>query len=451
MALATDSDQQGLKVLVDAPRLARVAVWPSSWTPGMSVSQISAALSPRKPALTLTGHRLQLTVDNRVRADSSAELLTVGVLTPSGLPASVLIGPFPQGRSTRTASMPCDGGCQVVGLSIGGPGPFVQRMRGTLTVSDVRADGAAVPYFVRVGWRNGNTDPHVYGPRAVAATHGSATAITAELDSHGQAALAQLVPDDLPKALPVLMGRTAAPQVVSSSGSEVKIATSDLADVTIRPVATTESTPHFGPSAMVVDATLYTRAASLNSSAATVYVLARADTPASVKNALGAHGISSPLLLTDVRHALDQDAYALALNLYAVVTVLVVLLALAGLAVNMAVQVPARRRDAASLRVVGVRRRSIVTSVAAELAAVLGTAAVAGILAGALSQYVVVRTLKLGYADDLFTPRVLPSLDLPTLAALVALTVAALLVVAVALGNLTIRGARTATLRETAS
>jgi putative ABC transport system permease protein len=347
--------------------------------------------------------------------------------------------------------MPCPGGCHVVGLSLGGPGPFAEQMHGAVTISDPRVDGAAVPYFAGVGWRNGNTDPGVYGPQAVTGTRVSGSELTVDLETHRQQAVAQLVPADAPRALPVLLGRTATPQVVARLGGDLKISTSDQLDVTVHPVATTESTPYFGPSALLIDATSYIRAVALTNAATTVYILARGDTPPRITNALAAHGISSPLRLADVRRALDQDAYALALNLYAVVTVLVILLALAGLAVNMAVQIPARRRDAASLRVVGLRRRSIVTAVAAELAAVLGTAAVAGILAGALSQYVVVRTLTLGYADATFTPRVLPSLDVPTVAVLLAVTFAVLLVVAVLLGNLTIHGARTATLRETAA
>jgi predicted lysophospholipase L1 biosynthesis ABC-type transport system permease subunit len=165
---------------------------------------------------------------------------------------------------------------------------------------------------------------------------------------------------------------------------------------------------------------------------------------------LAAHGITQRTTLQQVRHGLDQDAYALAIKLYLVVTVIVMLLAFAGLAVNMAIQIPARRRDAASLRVVGLSRRSIVAAVASEFTVVLGTAAIAGILAGALSQYVVVRTVTLGYADSLLTPRVLPSLDLAAVGALVALTIAALLCVSILLGGITIRGARTETLRETA-
>jgi hypothetical protein len=323
-------------------------------------------------------------------------------------------------------------------------------MNGTVSIDEARADGVAVPYFAGVGWRNGNTDPSIYGPQAVTGARVSGSVLTVNLETHGRQALARLVPADIPPALPVLLGRTASPRVVSRSGPELTIATSGQVDATIRPVAVTESTPYFGPSALLVDATMYTRIVRLNNDETTVYILARGDTPQGVIDALGAHGISSPSRLADVRHTLDQDAYALALNLYAVVTVLVILLAVAGVAVNMAVQSPARRRDAASLRVVGLRRRSIVAAIGVELAAVMGTAAVAGILAGALAQYVVVRTITLGYADDPFTPRVVASLDVPTVVALLAVTLAVLFVGSVALGNMTIRGARTATLRETA-
>ena len=86
------------------------------------------------------------------------------------------------------------------------------------------------------------------------------------------------------------------------------------------------------------------------------------------------------------RALLDQDAFALALRLYVVVTVLVILLALAGLAANLAVQLPSRRRDAASLRVVGVKRRSVMVGVVAEFVLVLGAAALAGIAAGGVAQ-----------------------------------------------------------------
>ena len=82
--------------------------------------------------------------------------------------------------------------------------------------------------------------------------------------------------------------------------------------------------------------------------------------------------MSNPTTEAQTKRVLDQDAFALALRLYIVVTVLVILLALAGLAANLAVQLPARRRDAASLRVVGVKRRAVMVGVVAEFVVVLG-------------------------------------------------------------------------------
>jgi predicted lysophospholipase L1 biosynthesis ABC-type transport system permease subunit len=150
------------------------------------------------------------------------------------------------------------------------------------------------------------------------------------------------------------------------------------------------------------------------------------------------------------RKILDQSAYALALRLYAVVAALVLLMALAGLFVSAAVQLPARRRDAAALRVVGVPRRSVMVAVVRELAVVLGSAAVAGILAGSLAQYVVLRSITLGYAEGLATPALVATISPVRLGVLTVLAAAALGTVALVSASMTVRGARGATLRESA-
>ncbi len=151
-----------------------------------------------------------------------------------------------------------------------------------------------------------------------------------------------------------------------------------------------------------------------------------------------------------MRAGLDGEAYALALRLYAVVAALVLVMAVAALAVSTAVQLPSRRRDAASLRVVGVSRREVMSAVVRELAVVLGSTAVAGLAAGALAQYVVLRTVTLGYAETLSTPALVAAVD-PLRLALLALVTAVLFgAVALASAVLTVRGARGATLRENA-
>jgi hypothetical protein len=391
---------------------------------------------------------VQLTVDNDVDGHDGRLLLSIDVVTPAGRMTHVYLGPFPPGLSTQSAAMAfCDAGCQVSSLTISGPGTLPKPMRGSLSFRDVTVDGAPQPYFSGIGWRAETDARFVYGDPVVTATQVVGSTLTVDLDSEGQQVVAMLAPQDVPDVVPVLLGRTASPNVVSETGQDLTVATYAGTSIKIRPVATTESTPFLGPPAMLVDHTMYSRTSQVDEDT-TVYILARSDTPDDLLDQLAAAGVTQPISLTQVRHTLDQDAYALALNLYRVVTVIVILLALAGLAVNMGVQLPGRRRDAASLRVVGLRRRSIVLAVAWEFATVLGAAAVAGILAGALSQYVVVRTITLGYSDSLLTPRVLPSLDLTAVAALVAATLAVMWGVALLLGSLTIRGARTATLRD---
>jgi predicted lysophospholipase L1 biosynthesis ABC-type transport system permease subunit len=199
-----------------------------------------------------------------------------------------------------------------------------------------------------------------------------------------------------------------------------------------------------------MDFTMFARNTTQDNSTNQVYVWARADTPRAVLDQLAARGLARPQTEAAAQALLDQDAFALALRLYVVVTVLVILLAFAGLAANLAVQLPARRRDAASLRVVGVRRRSIMVGVVAEFLLVLGAAALAGIAAGAIAQYVVVRTVTLGFADTAFTPRVLPTFHVATGVRLGVVVMLVLLVVASAFAALTVRGARTSSLRENA-
>jgi putative ABC transport system permease protein len=258
-------------------------------------------------------------------------------------------------------------------------------------------------------------------------------------------AIVELTAGDLPPALPVVRGVDARTTVDPGS-----FADSSVVDFPIEPVLTSASTPLLGPVGLMVDAQMLTTDRNLYDQGTQVFVLARDDAPAAVVTALQDRGLTVDTTYDEVRRGLDQSAYALALRLYAVVGLLVLVMALAGLVVSTAVQLPARRRDAASLRVVGVPRRAVVSAVLRELAVVLGGTAVAGLAAGTLAQYVVLRTVTLGYVEALDTPALTATVGWTRLAVLAAL--AALLLGAVALTSaaLTVRGARGATLRESA-
>ncbi len=448
MAVGADNDAtNGEKLVVDAPRLARVADWQSNWTPGMSPSEISRLLSPSTPPIVFTGHRLQLTVDNRVQSAHQL-LLSFTVAKANGLPGTVLVGPFGPGTSTRSAVLPaCTQGCPVSQLIVSGAATAPAVLRGHLAITGVTVDGKGVPSFLTTGWRA--ADPSTYGvSKSVTSTAVVGQSLAVGLDSRGQETVAMLTPADVPNVLPVLMGRSTHQTLTGRQGDVLFARTFLSTSVPVRSVGTTESMPIYGPAGMLVDYTMFTRLGTVDDGDTNVFILARSDTPSAVLARLADHGITQHQTLGAVRHVLDQDAYALALNLYVVVTVLVILLALAGLAANLAVQLPDRRRDAASLRVVGIRRLAIVRAAMLEFVVVLGAAAVAGIAAGAVSQLVVVRTVTLGYADSATVPRVLPTLGLSRLVVLLAVVAAVLLVFAVVVGAMTVRGARTATLRE---
>lgn len=449
MAIASEFDGSNQLLVMDTPRLPRVGLWPAGWTPGMNAGDIARALAPSRPSVVVTGSRVSMTVDNGVTGDFSTLSAELSMTGSGGEPTSVILGPMPPGVSTVSARLSrCDSGCVVDQMSFGGPAALSQAMHGTVAILSVRADGLPVPGFVDQPWRGAqpflNTPGGVSGQPSV-----GAGGLRITLDAKSSASLAAVTPTDVPPVRPIVMGRTA-PFADASPGTTVHLHASAYRDLEVRPVTRAESIPVLGPVGMLIDYTMLTRDVVVNDATSVVTILARSDTPSSVVAALADHGISTPATLSTTRAVLDSDAFALALNLYLVVTVIVVLLALTGLGANLAVQMSSRRRDAASLRVVGLRRRSIVAAVIAEFVVALGAAALAGVGAGSLAQYVVVRTVTLGYADTQHTPRLLASLDAATMLELLLVVTVGLLVVAAAVAGFTVRGARTASLRENA-
>ena len=430
------------RVVVDATRLARVASWPSQWTPGRSAADIAREIGPQRPPVILRGSELTMTVDDRVDGDYPLLGLSVTVLDDDGDLRDIDVGPFHKGRSTESAALHnCRTGCQVEKISFGGPSALVEAMHGTATIESFTVDGKDVPGTLDTPWRvQASLINTVTAVRKVELHQG---ALTMTFRSGGPQSYAGITPTDVPAAAPVLFGRLAT--------EESRLPTGASGLFRVRPAGSpAESVPFRGPSGVLIDFTAFVRNASLSNSDALVYIWARADTPQRILDALSDHGLSNPTREVEAKHVLDQDAFALALRLYVVVTALVILLAVAGLAANLAVQLPSRRRDAASLRVVGVKRRSVMVAVVFEFVVVLGAAALAGIAAGGVAQYVVVRTVTLGFADSTLVPRPVPSFDLGSAATLSAIVLVLLVVGASAFAFLTVRGARTSSLRENA-
>ena len=430
--------------VVDTPRLARVGSWQDQWTPGVSTEddrRRAHARGPPCPRSPAAGSGSPSTTRWSRAPTCSCGCVSTYPATGRTSPTSGRSGPAR--AATPSSAAYCRDGCKLEALTLGGPAGLPTTMQGTLRVTSLEVDGAPIEGGIEgAGW-NRVADSSSAG--AVTGVAAAGDELDIDLDSQGQQAIAQLGSGDIPEALPVVRGVDASMQVESGSFAE----TSEN-EFAVDPVITSESVPFLGPSGLMIDYTMLTTDRTVYEQKATVYVLARSDTPASVTQGLQDRGASVTTTLAAVQKTLDQGAYALTLRLYAVVAMLVLLMALAGLFVSTAVQLPARRRDAASLRVVGVPRRAVMSAVVREFAVVLGGTALAGLAAGTLAQYVVLRTVTLGYVEDLSTPALIAAVDWQRLVVLAVLTALIFGTVALASAGLTVRGARGSTLRENA-
>lgn len=436
---STDADY----VVVDSPRLARVGIWPDTWTPGLDAADIAALIGPG-PMPEVTGRRLgiQVTVPRGV----DPVHLAVPYQPRDGAARTAYLGPYGPGTSTRSTHVDCVDGCAVQGLTLGGPAGLGRRLSGRYVVGPVTVDGEPAPGFIGDGgWVRGT---ETSANQAVAAFEVEDDRLVLSLDSGTETALAQLSTGRIPALRPAVVGR----RVTDFGQDPTNHAATSSAGIhpPVTPVARSESTPFSGPLGVLVDATMMTSGRSGYDRSYTTYVLANDDTPGSVARELAARGLHVATTNQAVTERLAVAPYSLALRLYAITALLVALMALAGLVVSTAVQLPDRRRDAASLRVVGVPVRSVMAAAAKELFAVLGAAAVAGLLAGWGAQLLVLRTVTLDAGSGAGSPRLSASIDLVSAGVIAVVLGALMLVIALGTAVLVTRRARAATLREAA-
>lgn len=444
MAAASVLNPGASFAVVDAERLATVATWPQTWSPGRTVEQVAADIALPGAIPDIVGRRLSITVDNQAQTSGplsiEARFGSVG-----GVPERAYLGPFSAGESTQSVSLPttCRVGCPLEGLTLGGGAGTTMEMAGSARVLSIAVDGVVVDAIAGAAWA---PSPGSKAPSSIADIDSSGDTIDLTFDSGGGSAMARLTAGGIPVERPALRG------VDVLDRAFVDLATREPAGmIQVEPVGEDLlGMPFVGPAGLLVDDSSFIADRSVYDNLFTTRVLMRSGAPSAMSGELAEAGLTVETTLAAQTRVLDQSAYALALRLYAVVAALVLLMALAGLFVSTAVQLPARRRDAAALRVVGVRRSSVMSAVAREFLVVLGGAAVAGILAGSLAQYVVLRTITLGVVDAISTPHLVAAVSQLRLAALAATAILVLGVAAFLSASLTVRGARGSTLRESA-
>jgi len=426
-------------VVVDGPRLPAVASWPALWTPGTTTDDIASRFTPTGIVPSFEGTRLALTASQDTGTDLT---VAVRLLTDQGELHSVFLDPFRQRPRTVIEDTPyCRTGCRIEGLTIGGTSAQPTEMQGTVRILRIAANGQEIDgALTDADWVIAPTSS---GASALGSVQVDGPELVLAVDSGTGTGIARLSAGGIPRRLPVVKGWEATTETD-------KGAFSGAVRLDVDPVVTSESVPLLGPVGLMIDYTMLNTDRYVPDQDKATYVFADADTPESVRSALVERGMAPSLSLAAEQRALDQSAYALALRLYAVVAMLVLAMALAGLVVSTAVQLPARRRDAAAMRVVGVRRGTVMSAVAREFLIVLGGAAVAGIAAGSLAQYVVLRTITLGYVEGLSTPRLVAAIDWTQIGIWTGIATIVLGVAAFFSASLTVRGARGSTLRENA-
>lgn len=440
MAAGTYVAQDVTYVAVDGSRLGDVARWDAGWTPGTDGPEVGRLLSSGSLP-EVTGRVATLTVE----VPDGSEDLTVELRLrdADGGTRGVYVGQFPPGTSTRSETLGCRAGCTVEGLVVGGGAALPVELAGSVAIGPLEVDGEdRSDVLTDGGWQltTGREIDQVATEVAV-----TPRGLTIDTDGYG---LAGLTAGDVPAERPVVAGR----EVVDRVG-DVPAGTATSTSGTPPPVdvaLVAESLPFLGPQGALIDYTMLSANRSIFEGEFDVRVLARAGAPDRIREALGARGLTVATTNQREQDKLDGTAYAIVLRLYLVTSLLVLLMAIAGLAVSTAVQLPGRRLDAASLSVVGVRRRSVLLAVALEQVVVLGSAGLAGLAAGSLAQWIVLRRITLGQVEGVAWPRVVARVD-PGLLAAVAAGVAVLLgCVAVVSAWLTVRRARGASLREKA-
>ena len=118
MAAASVTNPGANFSVVDSSRLAQVATWPPTWSPGRSVEQVVDDIAPGGVVPTVEGRRISITVDNE--ADMDRDLaVEVRFGSRAGVPLKVYLGPYPPGESHQVGP----GAVLSRGLPAGGHDP----------------------------------------------------------------------------------------------------------------------------------------------------------------------------------------------------------------------------------------------------------------------------------------------------------------------------------------
>ncbi|MGH3497297.1 MAG: FtsX-like permease family protein [Nocardioidaceae bacterium] len=398
------------RVFVDMAGWARVVQPELSADAGVS-SAAAAKLSEGNPiGLVVRGSVITAQVDAGTAGGRSVRIALDLVAARGGALTQAVLRP---GKATRTTKAPkaattparaegatglkavetatatevgthipvCRSGCWVRRIIVLAADGFGQPPAGVVRLSDLRVDGTPVPWDVAGGWRPSVAAGQLSGTNPVTSARQTTGGLDISVGSSGSLPAA-IVSAAAPPVRPVLESGDSAVQSASGGSYIVGL---DGNNTAVRVVAHVSDLPLGGADAVVGDLPSFLAEAAFLPHGALTVVLARADTPVSVLDDLARSGIdpSAATTLADAGAARSADPYTAGLHLYLLICLVTALVALLVAAALLALQVRARVREAASLRVVGVPastvRRALLVEVALVLAVSVAVAAPAAV------------------------------------------------------------------------
>ena len=381
-------------VAVDSHAFGNVASW--GWATQRPSAAELAALQPKgtAPTVSLTATSLTLQLGDLSRAVVGSAALDPSLIRPlgpiflelifrraGGGIATASFGPLPASARSVTLSSPvdCGGGCALRGLAINRDtlDPNQVQISAVLDGLTAAPSGRPVPLGTNREWQS--TTP------AAALTGADGTTRLQLGEQSGRLALnvvdvggvssAQYL--DLPVSVPALYAGT----VESSTDAlNYQIAPGlDASPLRLHPVGRVSFVPRVGTPAIIVD--FAAAAAVAGPLASDTQIWLATDDPTRERqlvSVLSAHGIqvNSRDSAAQARYRYAHAAPALGSYLSVAVAVLAGLVAIALLLLTVGASWRPRLRDRDSLRLVGLRRRTVRAAVLLELATVvtLGTA-----------------------------------------------------------------------------
>ncbi|BCJ31283.1 FtsX-like permease family protein [Actinocatenispora sera] len=425
---------------VDSSRFADVAYWQSSFAAD-SPARLAGLLRPPAPPM-LTARDGALGVGLRVRA-ISRDVTLVALLSDDRRGQHVVrLGGLHTGRYRLTGRLNgCGSGCRVVGFDLYRGPDAPARIRGDLTVTTLTGAGRELAPMNRPGsWRG--VEPTMHQPVSTVAVGSGGTSV--RFDAPGGEDL-RVLRVDAPNPLPAVSTGRIDRQLGRSTGPGLY-----GLDQPYRVVARARTVPAIR-NGLLVDLTYADRSAPDGSSLDTpmVYqVWAAAGAPASLRSRLTAAGLTITGTDTLAAHQarLARQGPALALRLYLVAAFVALLLAAAAVLVTAHLTARPLRYELAALRVVGLSRRLLRRAGWREYGLLLGTAVLAGAVAGGIGAALAVPRLPQVTANGGPPPLWLPGAWWPG-GALAASVLLLGFAAAVAVGA-AVRGGRPERLRE---